>query len=231
MQLFGFKNPFVQRLLRELVADLNGVAEQSLNLCDEISEIRHDDCSQSVGTHPDLLLCLRRPHVTGKRSKRSDNKNVNIHGGTSLKRPRPQEFTCSSIASKFKTEGCLNLGSSITHDFSAKEKETHNQTGASASMHLVSSVGESADCFSLKNGLLLNQIDISDDQQGRAVHAERTSGIADSTNVKAVEIIDSFSKEEEPVSTLMNFCSVTGNQLNELLLTHWQDVASYGMPL
>lgn len=215
MQLFGFKNPFVQRLLWELVADLNGKAEQSLNISNEISKIEHDDCSQNVGTYSDLLLCLGRPHVTGKRSRRCENKNVKLHGETFLKRSRPQESTCSSIASNIKTKS-INLGSPITHDV-LEESEAHNHTSALAPMHIMSSVRESASCFSLKNGLPLNHIDIYDYQKGRDLHAERTSGVVDSTNGIATEIADSISKEEEHVSTLLNFCSVTGNLLNELL--------------
>ncbi|XP_020224826.1 uncharacterized protein LOC109806737 isoform X1 [Cajanus cajan] len=38
LELFGFKNQFIQRLLRELVKDINGIAEQSLvspNICEK----------------------------------------------------------------------------------------------------------------------------------------------------------------------------------------------------
>ncbi|KAI9105096.1 hypothetical protein K1719_022812 [Acacia pycnantha] len=179
LELFGFKNSFVQRLLRELVADLNGIAEQSLNLCNEASRLEHDDSRQNVGTHPDLLPCPGGPHVKGKRGRRCESKNGKLRGGTVLKRPRTQEFTCSSIAS---------IKRKVSEDNEAQN------TGVSAPMQIASSVGESPNCFSLKNGFSSNQI-ISNDQERRTAHA-KTSGVVDAKNSKALEITDSFSKDD-----------------------------------
>ncbi|KAK4263611.1 hypothetical protein QN277_029000 [Acacia crassicarpa] len=179
LELFGFKNSFVQRLLRELVADLNGIAEQSLNLCNEASRLEHDDSRQSVGTHPDLLPCPGGPHVKGKRGRRCESKNGKLRGGTVLKRPRTQEFRCSGIAS---------IKRRVSEDNEAQN------TGGSAPMQIASSVGESPNCFSRKNGFSSNQI-ISHDQERRTVHA-KTSGVVDAKNNKALEITDSFSKDE-----------------------------------
>ncbi|XP_054823161.1 uncharacterized protein LOC129321425 isoform X2 [Prosopis cineraria] len=180
LELFGFKNSLVQRLLRELVADLNGIAEQSMNSCNEISRIEHDDSRQNVGIHPDSLLCLARPQVKGKRGRRRESKNVKSRGETIFKRPRPHEFTCSRIASIKRK---------------VSEGNEAQKTGVSASMRMTSSVGGSPNCFSLKNGFSSNQI-VSGDQEGRTVHAETTSGFVDSKNSKAVAVADRFSKVE-----------------------------------
>ncbi|XP_075518505.1 uncharacterized protein LOC142552644 isoform X3 [Primulina tabacum] len=71
-EFFGFKNAFVQRLLRELVANVSGTAEQGLL----ISSISSRDCEAvyqlndkgSVENH-DLVPYLVKSHFTRKRSR------------------------------------------------------------------------------------------------------------------------------------------------------------------
>lgn len=194
MQLFGFKNSFVQKLLRELVTDLNGIAEQRLSLCNDTSILELDDSRQNVCRHPDLISCLGRPQVKGKTSKRCGSKNVKLHGG---KKARPEELTGSSVTS-------------IKRQVSEENKAQN--TGVSASMHITPSVGKSPNCFSPKMNFSSSQI-ISDDQEGRIVH-EEISGFVDSKNSLDVEITDSFSKEDY-VSALCNFSSFSRNLVND----------------
>lgn len=202
MQLFGFKNPFIQRLLRELVTDINGIAERSLvpsNFCNEVSRTEHDDCHPNVGTHPDLLLCLGRSRVTGKRS-RSEPKNKKLNGGS---RPRSLELTCSR-ASDVKNEKTLGQGSSTTHNGSEEENGAHNQIGVSPSLQIMSSVGKRSNCISSKKELPLNPIDISEDKNVGAVPSERLTEFLYSANCKTTEITENLSTEK-PVSILFHY--------------------------
>ncbi|KAJ6899727.1 hypothetical protein NC652_026008 [Populus alba x Populus x berolinensis] len=70
IQVFGFKNPFVQRLIRELVAIINEIAEQnplSPSFHDGASRTEQNNRSPDASTHPDLLPYLPRSRVKGKR--------------------------------------------------------------------------------------------------------------------------------------------------------------------
>ncbi|GMJ09580.1 hypothetical protein HRI_004627200 [Hibiscus trionum] len=54
VEFFGFKNPFVQRLLQELVANVNGTAERSLlssSFCNGTSRTENDNGSLLNMTH------------------------------------------------------------------------------------------------------------------------------------------------------------------------------------
>lgn len=100
MQFFGFKNPFVQRLLRELVANVNGTAERNLcSLSNLDSKADNDSRCPDTCTYPDLLPYLVRPHTTGKRSRRREIINEKSVSGENIKKPRPQDLTCVAKAS------------------------------------------------------------------------------------------------------------------------------------
>jgi hypothetical protein len=70
MQLFGFKNASVQRLLRELIVDSTGAVEQKLP-CAVTSEaavpLTHNDAAD-VSEAEDLPVCLGIEGGTCKRS-------------------------------------------------------------------------------------------------------------------------------------------------------------------
>ncbi|KAK7386641.1 hypothetical protein VNO78_26975 [Psophocarpus tetragonolobus] len=179
LELFGFKNQFIQRLLRELVTDVNGIAEQSLvspNVSDRVTRTDQDDCCPNVGTYPDLLLCLGKPRVTGKRS-RCELKNKKLHVQA---RPQSPEFTCSS-----------------------EVHEVHNLIGVPVTLQSISSACKSNNCFSSKNELLLNPIEISDDKKVEAVPSKRSIGFLYSENCKSTELNENLSTEE-PVSISLN---------------------------
>ncbi|KAL3654322.1 hypothetical protein CASFOL_004003 [Castilleja foliolosa] len=81
VEFFGFKNTFVQRLLRELVSNIGGTGEQSSsqsNLSSEVYETVNQSRSKSSSPDPTLLAYLVKPHVKGKRSKvvNVDNKGL-----------------------------------------------------------------------------------------------------------------------------------------------------------
>ncbi|XP_048319035.1 uncharacterized protein LOC107429040 isoform X1 [Ziziphus jujuba] len=100
VEFFGFKNPFVQRLLRELVANVNGTAERNLcSLSNLDSKADNDSRCPDTCTYPDLLPYLVRPHTTGKRSRRREIINEKSVSGENIKKPRPQDLTCVAKAS------------------------------------------------------------------------------------------------------------------------------------
>ncbi|XP_019074824.1 uncharacterized protein LOC100268093 isoform X3 [Vitis vinifera] len=102
VEFFGFRNPFVQRLLRELVANVNGTAEQTLlsaSFCNRASGAENDTRLPDSCTYPDLLPYLEKPQTTGKRSRKQKNINMKSISGSAHKRLRPRELTDNSVAS------------------------------------------------------------------------------------------------------------------------------------
>jgi hypothetical protein len=68
MQLFGFKNASIQRLLRELIVDSTGAVELNLP-CEVTSEAGvHNKDASDVSEAEDLFVCLGMESGTPKRS-------------------------------------------------------------------------------------------------------------------------------------------------------------------
>ncbi|XP_042501925.1 uncharacterized protein LOC122079475 isoform X2 [Macadamia integrifolia] len=106
IQLFGFRNPFVQRLLRELVANINGTAEQSLpfaSFFNDASAREHETRFPDSFTCPDLLPYLEKPLITGKRSRKHKMTTINASAAR-VKRFRPQHLSNGSEAATTKHE-------------------------------------------------------------------------------------------------------------------------------
>ncbi|KAL2576486.1 hypothetical protein AAZV13_16G079900 [Glycine max] len=184
LELFGFKNQFIQRLLRELVTDVNGIAERSLvspNICDGVTRTDHDNCT-NVGTYPDLLTCLGKPRVTGKRSRcELKNKKLNVRA-----RSQSPELTCSR-PSIVQNEKSLGQRSSTIH-YGSEVLEVHNQIGVPVLLQRISSVCKSSNCISSKNELLLNPIEISDEKKVGAVPSRGWTGFLYSEDCKTTEL-------------------------------------------
>ncbi|CAN4122038.1 unnamed protein product [Withania somnifera] len=93
VEFFGFKNTFVQRLLRELVANISGKPEQ--NLLSSIS-LRNEtsgaiDQAEHAGSKTDPnLIHMEKPQSAGKRNRNGRTNNIKSAANTSLKRPRRQ---------------------------------------------------------------------------------------------------------------------------------------------
>ncbi|XP_058747665.1 uncharacterized protein LOC131620558 isoform X2 [Vicia villosa] len=138
LEFFGFKNQLILRLLRELVADINGMAERSLvssNISNEVSKTEHDD----------LVISLERSCITGKRS-RCELKNKKLNGRSTPLR---------------KNETAFGQRSSAIQNCSEDSDVAHNQVDVSPSLKIMSSVGKRSNCISSQNGLPLNHNDIS----------------------------------------------------------------------
>ncbi|CAN6881671.1 unnamed protein product [Brassica oleracea] len=70
VEFFGFKNPLVQRLLRELVNNSHGMVES--NSRNSVSQIRVDDERPAKCENPDLLCYLDMPVARKKRSRKAE---------------------------------------------------------------------------------------------------------------------------------------------------------------
>ncbi|KAJ8548037.1 hypothetical protein K7X08_021273 [Anisodus acutangulus] len=94
VEFFGFKNTFVQRLLRELVANVSGTPEQnllsSIALRNETSEAVTQTEHAGSKTAPNLLTHLEKPESAGKRNRKGRTNHIKSAASTSLKKPRLQ---------------------------------------------------------------------------------------------------------------------------------------------
>ncbi|KAH0668456.1 hypothetical protein KY289_022949 [Solanum tuberosum] len=94
VEFFGFKNTFVQRLLRELVANTSGTPEQnflsSISLRNETSEAVNQTELTESKTAPNLQTHTEKPQSAGKRNMKGRTNNIKSAAKTSLKNPRRQ---------------------------------------------------------------------------------------------------------------------------------------------
>ncbi|KAH0911490.1 hypothetical protein HID58_034811 [Brassica napus] len=70
VEFFGFKNPLVQRLLRELVNNSHGMVESYSS--NRVSQIQVDDERLAKRENPDLLCYLDMPVARKKRSRKAE---------------------------------------------------------------------------------------------------------------------------------------------------------------
>lgn len=133
VEFFGFKNSFVQRLLRELVADINGAAERNLlssSFCNGASSSKHDNQNSGACAYPDFQPYLQRAPVTKKRSRKNEVTNRKPVGRSGFKKPRPanemnHKRECSAPPSISKVQPSVHLNSKTNKErdgnFSAKD--------------------------------------------------------------------------------------------------------------
>lgn len=113
MQFFGFKNPFVQRLLREMAANVNGTAERSLlplSFCNRASGTDVDNHS------PEPCSFVATPRITGKRSRRRELVNSKSFSSASIRRSRPEYLASVAEASKGKKRYHNNGKNAVNED-------------------------------------------------------------------------------------------------------------------
>ncbi|CAN0896216.1 hypothetical protein LINGRAHAP2_LOCUS18346 [Linum grandiflorum] len=158
IEFFGFKNPLVQRLLRELVSNVNGIAKLNLlpsSLCNEISEGEHHDPQERT----DVGLELVSPLLTGKRSKRRKPKTPTPLSSFGSKRPRKWDPPCTTeVVLNPVNENCKHQISLDTSTFdSIDEPEKSKRIPATKSV-----VSEGENCLSpAEDGLPLKSLDAS----------------------------------------------------------------------
>ncbi|KAG8661629.1 hypothetical protein MANES_01G026200v8 [Manihot esculenta] len=126
IEFFGFRNPFVQRLLRELVANVNGIAEHSLlssSFCNGASSMDDNNQYQDALVCSEILPHLARPQVKGKRNKRCEivnPKSLNVDGSKRLRAGDPtfngavpvgvqSKYISGEANNHISAEDCLHL--------------------------------------------------------------------------------------------------------------------------
>ncbi|XP_038892378.1 uncharacterized protein LOC120081503 [Benincasa hispida] len=108
VEFFGFKNPFIQRLLRELVANVSGTAELGplpSNLCNKGSDsaqtaIEHhsvDECENA-----ELVSCHEKPKTARKRSRHGTETEKSLNGAN-LKKVRNHGLRIRSMTAKLSS--------------------------------------------------------------------------------------------------------------------------------
>ncbi|KAI3467220.1 hypothetical protein Pfo_023883 [Paulownia fortunei] len=122
VEFFGFKNTFVQRLLRELVANVGGTAEQSLlpsnfssGACETVDQLQ---CKPS-SPDPDLLTYLVKSHVKGKRSRNNKVVNSKRLNGTHFIPHQQEKRIKNASSSNSKQRDQSNRGSGDRSTFVA----------------------------------------------------------------------------------------------------------------
>lgn len=94
MQFFGFKNTFVQRLLRELVTNISGMPEQNIlssnSLGNETSGAVKPTETAGSKADPNLLPHMAKPQSAAKRNRKARTNNTKSPANSSLKKPRCQ---------------------------------------------------------------------------------------------------------------------------------------------
>lgn len=111
MQLFGFRNPFVQRLLRELAVDVNRAPERcslSPKLYDSGLQSDHKVDIRCSNANSDSIVCLSKQRSIGKRGMKDRIKEGRV------KRLHHQDLLCEK-----ESEKAEQLGRFDSH---AKEK-------------------------------------------------------------------------------------------------------------
>ncbi|XP_011078644.1 uncharacterized protein LOC105162332 [Sesamum indicum] len=115
VEFFGFKNTFVQRLMRELVANVGGTAEQSLlpsNFLSGACQSIHQLQCKASGPDPDLLKYLARPRITGKRSRKYQVVNSKRLNGTHFEHHQQENCKMNASISNSNQGDQSNCGSS-----------------------------------------------------------------------------------------------------------------------
>ncbi|KAI3867403.1 hypothetical protein MKX03_036530 [Papaver bracteatum] len=93
VELFGFRNPLVQRLLRELITNVSGKAQQSIlssNFSNGDGGVEPETRSPDSILYLDLSPSLGKPQNMRKRTRKHKLKTLNSASGASLKRLQTQ---------------------------------------------------------------------------------------------------------------------------------------------
>ncbi|XP_058070516.1 uncharacterized protein LOC131219413 isoform X2 [Magnolia sinica] len=127
VELFGFRNPHVQRLLRELAANVNGTAERSSihpNFCNGASSLEQEIRSPESCTYPDLLPYLGKRQSTGKRSRKQKKIAKSSISGANLKRFRSQELLNDAMVGIARK---VNRGNRVDNHPTLLERSTESE--------------------------------------------------------------------------------------------------------
>ncbi|CAK9142437.1 unnamed protein product [Ilex paraguariensis] len=210
VEFFGFKNPFVRRLLRDLVANVSRTSEKSSlspGICSGASTPKPcPPCTESY-QYPDLLPYLEKPHFTGKRSRKSIN--VQSCSLTPLKRLRPP--------GQMHKADATNIGQGIQNDrnsstFSTTKKEHGDCDGPGVlpgSINLETVVDEVNSSFVAEEGTHLDSFGSRDDPEVAILLPQEDSKLISSTTAEEAK---NLSKDEKLVRVTLDRSKVNEMQ-------------------
>ncbi|KAL5759341.1 hypothetical protein ACOSQ2_018179 [Xanthoceras sorbifolium] len=199
VEFFGFKNSFVQRLLRELVANVNGAAEKSLlssSFCNEASSTKDDNQHPDTCTYLDLQTQWEKPKITKKRSRKSEITNTKPVDRNGPKKPRSQGLPCNAEASNSLPENQRNHKHISSMPPSATEQENN--------FHEHQGVSQASVCLNFKTVEVKDANSLAKD--GFPVEfAREESKFAGSENCKSIKMVNNIAEEGKPSDRSKNF--------------------------
>lgn len=165
VEFFGFKNSFVQRLLREMVANVSVTVEQNLlssQFCKEGPKADHISSRSDAHKQHDLLP-LDRSQITGKRSRKRET-NTKSSSNANLKRSRSHELANVAEASNVIEENQrIHSAGSLLPSFKGKSGHCEQPLDLPPSVNLIP-VQEETSHIS-ENDLPLDSADISNNRR------------------------------------------------------------------
>uniref|UniRef100_A0A2C9WH72 FYR C-terminal domain-containing protein n=1 Tax=Manihot esculenta TaxID=3983 RepID=A0A2C9WH72_MANES len=207
IEFFGFRNPFVQRLLRELVANVNGIAEHSLlssSFCNGASSMDDNNQYQDALVCSEILPHLARPQVKGKRNKRCEivnPKSLNVDGS---KRLRAGDPTFNGKPPNSTERNHKQSSSSPPSGFSFHDKCEFCPLPGAVPVGVQSKYisGEANNHISAEDCLHLKPVDAPDHIRVKALLAHED--LASSENNKSTGVVMNSFAEERPLDRLQN---------------------------
>lgn len=195
VQLFGFKNPLVQRLFRELVASSYRMAEQHLETsssCNGASAMEKDDQCENAGTDSDSEPNLPRPLVEKKKSPRHESIARQSVYQAHPKRPRPDTYNDKPLK-PLKLKKMSNKVMVSKSCSTLEEKHEYNELpGASSAAVKLQSVGENLKSIDsskhLREGVVLVKSDSKFFGTGSPVHTRKKPDRSENTDLRTVRL-------------------------------------------
>lgn len=203
VQFFGFKNPFVQRLLREMMANVSGTAEQNLlssTFCKGAPKVDHNSYRPAQCKDQDLLPYLASSHVTGKRSRRREITSTKSSSKANLKRSRPQDptYVAETLDPEGEIHGIRDNGNPLT---SLNEEFANSKQPPVSPPYMNTIPVQEEKSHISENDLPSNSADISNRIRS-IVPAEETIILIGSRNCTSNNLTGTFPDNEKPVSML-----------------------------
>ncbi|KAK3013710.1 hypothetical protein RJ639_009801 [Escallonia herrerae] len=192
VEFFGFKNPFVQRLLWEVVANVSGTAESSLlssDLCNGASgSMQHTQSMESCRefcTDADLLPQLGKLHFMGKRTRTNRITEMKSKSEGSIKKLRSRDWKENADSSNRKKRSLKshNSRNSSTSSFPNEKHDSRNSSGVlPASPNLETSIEEEKKLFSAKDGPSAISFDFSEHLKEECLLPKDTEKLLNNTS-------------------------------------------------
>ncbi|KAG6764005.1 hypothetical protein POTOM_031457 [Populus tomentosa] len=198
IEFFGFKNPFVQRLLRELVTNINGIAEQSPlppSFSNGSSGTELNNRCTDACTHPNLPPYLARSQVKGKRRKSQKITNPESLSTASFKRSRAEDVMYIAEPSDSASKTHKQWRSTLSFN---QEQESCKLPGTlSTAVCLKPVAGGETDHSSAKDDFPLKSVACSDHLTEKAAPGPEESMLAWSKSSKSTTGVVNLSVEDK----------------------------------